>query len=92
MQKFEGFSQLCFLSMSSNFPQPSAIMSVTDKNISDLVAPLAFLSIEEENVGVEILKQHADVEPLPVERLLDGDIYIPVATVTKKRPRTFWGF
>lgn len=68
-------------------------MSVTDQNISDLVAPLASLSIDEENPAIEIPKHQVDhAELLPGEQLLNGDVYTPLATVTKKRQRTFWGF
>ncbi len=67
-------------------------MSVTDQNLSDLVAPLASLSIDKENPAMKLPKHQVDyAELLPKKQLLNGDVYIPVVTVTKKRQRTFWG-
>ncbi len=60
-------------------------MSVNDDN-SDLVGPLASLSIK------ETVKEEADHELIPGERLLNGGVYLSVTTVSKKRHRTFWGF
>ena len=79
--------------MNLKFPPCSVTMSATDQNISDLVAPLASLSIDEENPTIEIPKHQVDyAELLPGEQHLNGDVYTPVATVTKKRQCTFWGF
>ncbi len=76
--------------MNLKSPSCSVIMSVTDQNISDLVTPLASLSIDKENPAIEIPKHQVDYgELLPGEQLLNGDVYIPVVTVTKKRQRTF---
>ncbi len=79
--------------MNLKSPLCSVIMSVTDQNISDLVVPLASLSIDKENPAIEIPKNQVDyAELLPGEQLLNGDVYILVVTVTKKRQRIFWGF
>ncbi len=60
-------------------------MSINDYN-SDLVGLLAFLSIK------ETVKEEADHELLPGKRLLNGEVYLSVTTVSRKRHRTFWGF
>ncbi len=60
-------------------------MSVNDDK-SDLVGPLASLSIK------ETVNEEADHELLPGERLLNEEVYPSVTTVSKKRHRTFWGF
>ena len=68
-------------------------MSVNDDN-SDLVGPLASLSIKKTNSGptTETVKGEADHVLLPGERLLNGEVYLSVTSVSKKRHRTFWGF
>ena len=60
-------------------------MSVNDDN-SDLVGPLTSLSIK------ETVKEEADHELFQGERLLNGEVYLSVTTVSKKQHRTFWGF
>ncbi len=60
-------------------------MSVNDDN-SDLVRPLASLLIK------ETVNEEADHEPFPGERLLNGEVYSLVTTISKKWHRTFWGF
>ena len=68
-------------------------MSVTDGDV-DLVGPLASLSIKETIVEpvTKIVEGEADYELLPGERLLNGEVYLSVISVSKKRHRTFWGF
>ena len=54
--------------MNLRSPPCSVIMSVTDQNISDLVAPLASFSINKENPAIEIPKHQVDyAELLPEE-------------------------
>ncbi len=50
--------------MNLKSPPCSVIMSVTDQNISDLVASLASLSIDKENPAIEIPKQQVDYAEL----------------------------
>ena len=57
-------------------------MSINDYN-SDLVRLLASLSIK------ETVKEEADHERLPGKRLLNGEVYLSVTTVSRKRHRTF---
>ena len=72
--------------MNLKSPPCSVIMSVIDQNISDLVATLASLSIDKENPAIKIPKHQVNyAELLPGEQLLNGDVYILVVTVTKKR-------
>ncbi len=72
--------------MNLKSPSCSVIMSVIDQNISDLVATLASLSIDKENPAIKISKHQVNyAEFLPGEQLLNGDVYILVVTVTKKR-------
>ncbi len=66
-------------------PSQISTMSVNDDNL-DLIGPLAFLPIK------ETVNEEADHELLPGERLLNGEVYLSVKTVSKKRHRTFWGF
>ncbi len=71
----------------------SVIISVTDQNISNLVAPLACLPVDKENPAIEISKHQVDyAELLPRRQFLNGNMYIPVITMTKKWQRTFWAF
>ncbi len=51
-----------------------------------MVGPLASLSIK------ETLKEGADHELFPGDRLLNGRVYLSVTTVSKKRHQTYWGF
>ncbi len=79
--------------MNLKSPPCSVIISVTDRNISHLVAPLASFSIDRENPAIEIPKHQVDYAELLFEvQLLNGDVYIPVVTVTKKWQRLFGGF
>ena len=65
-------------------------MSVIDQNISDLVIPLISLSIDKENPAIEISKHYVNyTELLLGEQLLNRDVYILLATMTKKWQRIF---
>ena len=76
--------------MNLRFPRCSVTMSVTDQNISDLVALLASLSIDKGNPAIEISKHQVNhTELLPEEQLLNKDMYTPLAMMTKKRQCTF---
>ncbi len=68
-------------------------MSVIDGNL-DLIGPLTTLSIKDTTVEpvTEIVEGEADYKLLPVERLLNGEVYLSFTSVSKKRHRTFWGF
>lgn len=72
--------------MNLRFSSCSVIMSVTDQNISNLIVPLASFFINKGNSAIEISKHQVNyIELLLGEQLLNGNIYIPLATVTKKR-------
>lgn len=75
------------------FPSCLVIILVTDQNISNLVTPLAFFSIDGGNPAIEIPKYQVDhIELLLKEQLLRKDIYVLLTTVTKKRQRIFSSF
>ena len=68
-------------------------MLVTDDNI-DLLGPLASLSIKETIIEpiTKIVEGEADYKLLSGKRLLNGEVYLLVTSVSKKRHQTFWGF
>lgn len=60
-------------------------MLVTDQNILDLIALLASLFIDEENIIIKIPKHQVNhAELLLREQLLNGNVYILLVIVTKK--------
>ena len=60
-------------------------MSANDNN-SDLVGPLVSLPIK------KTVKKEADHKLFLGKRLLNGEVYLSVTTVSKKQHRTFWEF
>lgn len=69
------------------------IMSVTNQNISDLIASLVSFFIDKKNPTIKISKrQFNHTELLLGEQLLNRDVYTLITTVTKKRQRIFGVF
>lgn len=71
--------------MNLKFSLCSVTISVTDQNISNLIAPLASFSIDKENFLIEIFKHQVNhTELLPEKQLLNEDMYTSIAIITKK--------
>lgn len=68
-------------------------MSFTDQNISDFMASLTSLSIDEENPAIKILKyQFNHIELLLEEQILNKNVYTQIAMMTKKQQSFFGAF